>query len=334
MLLSYNFVDINILGSSKKWVEYIADSLKDQVDFNSAFAKKNPKVSKLCIEVCDIRFEKNIYFRDGCVVDGKRNVAIEYNSSTLRYYCGYSRSISLSYLINLIMLLSHRGLLIHCAALVDKNNHGHVFSALGGVGKTQLAVQKVLSGQYRLLGDDLVICDADGKLYPYVRPLCLYKYHYKLLPLKLAKHYFIVPDILYKILRRLAHLSLEYFGSRQWFIKFKSRFSGINMSNDILPSYVFDSQSVAGSGCKFRYFNAVYDSREEKLAPAQDFNEFVFLTTMPEWIYFDDITEKLCEFNGYSYMSLMKSNIDRCMTHVDNENKKYITKDELKAYYD
>lgn len=333
MYLRYNFVMIKIEGSSLKWKKYINDLLSEQIDFSCEFASSTPIQDDLKVEIRNINEIHQYQVSDNLVNDKSIGVAIDFDINVLIYYCGFSRSISLSYLISQALLRTGRGMLLHCAALEDRDGHGHVYSALGGVGKTQLALSLVSNGNFRLLGDDLVICSIDGQLFPYLRPLCLYNYHYSLLSIKLPKHYFLGPDFIYKILRRFSHLSMRFFGTRKWFTLLRSFYTGRNLSNDIPPSVLFANDQLSCSGVKFVNLYAVTVKQATELFNEESFVEFVLNTTIPEWVYFDGMSEQFCKGFGVGYRDLMFNSIKSILKNVDINSMGQISKGDLEKIY-
>ena len=79
------------------------------------------------------------------------------------------------------MMLQQNKTFVHGAA-ISTNNKGILLLAFGGIGKTCFIANAVKRNDVQLLGDDLIIISENGKLYPYPRPFCLYKYHVKLFP--------------------------------------------------------------------------------------------------------------------------------------------------------
>jgi hypothetical protein len=156
MLLKYNFIEVHIADESSKWEKYISEILSDQIDLSCQFAKITPLEETIKIEIHNIDKIGGIKNDRNIIHNLELGVAIQYLDNVLIYYCGFSRSISLSYLINLAMLFSRRGMLVHCAAVEDKLGNGHVYSALGGVGKTQLALKFVRDNDFRFEGVEIV----------------------------------------------------------------------------------------------------------------------------------------------------------------------------------
>ncbi len=79
-----------------------------------------------------------------------------------------------------IMLLKNGYSFIHAAG-VSKDNRAIVLPSWGGVGKTA-CVSKLVRAGYKLLGDDLNIITAEGKIYGFPKKFVLYFYHKNLFP--------------------------------------------------------------------------------------------------------------------------------------------------------
>lgn len=333
MYLRYNFISIEIEGKFVNWKTYISEILSDQIDFSCEFAAASNVQDNLVIKIRNINEITNYQVSANCVKNDKMRAALDFNENVLIFYCGYDRSISLSYLISLALLKTGRGMLLHCAALEDKEGNGHVYSAFGGVGKTQLALNAVSIGKYRFLGDDLVICSSEGILYPYLRPLCLYSYHYSLLHIKLPKHYFFGPDFIYKIVRRLSHFTLRYFGTKKWFTELRSYYTSRNLSSDIAPSIIFNGDQLSTGGVKFSKLFAVTKDPNPTHCDDYSFAEFVLNTTIPEWGYFDGLSEEFFTSVGKVYRNVMFDSIKVILKNVDSNSMNQISKAEMDVFY-
>lgn len=84
-----------------------------------------------------------------------------------------------------LKLLERNVLFMHAAG-VARDGRAFVFPAHGGTGKTTLALALVNHG-FELLGDDLLMVETNsGIVYPYARPLHLFAYNLKSLPVPFA----------------------------------------------------------------------------------------------------------------------------------------------------
>ena len=79
-----------------------------------------------------------------------------------------------------IMLLKEDYSIIHAAG-VSNEKGALLLPSWGGVGKTA-SVAKLIDKGYKLLGDDMNIITAEGKIYPLPKKFVLYFYHKDLFP--------------------------------------------------------------------------------------------------------------------------------------------------------
>jgi hypothetical protein len=81
----------------------------------------------------------------------------------------------------------------------------HVFAADGGVGKTSMLLCLKAMGSYdtKFVGDDLVWLTDRGQVLPYLRPMCVYRYHYRTFRSAFGAYrtYFVSPSIFAKGIR-------------------------------------------------------------------------------------------------------------------------------------
>lgn len=76
-------------------------------------------------------------------------------------------------------LLENKCTLIHSAGVL-KDGNAYIFPSWGGVGKTASVAKLIREGEYKLLGDDLVLLKSDGTVYAFPKKFVLYDYHRKL----------------------------------------------------------------------------------------------------------------------------------------------------------
>ncbi|OMH36181.1 hypothetical protein [Motiliproteus sp. MSK22-1] len=120
--------------------------------------------------------------------------------------------LSIHYLYFLCLTLSEKTL-VHAAAF-KIGGMNILIPAFGGIGKTFLVSKYSENKDVSIYGDDLVLLDKDVKIYPYHRPMCLYKYHYdKYLKSRLPdKLYYFYPSLLWRIVLRIRMELLDKFG--------------------------------------------------------------------------------------------------------------------------
>jgi hypothetical protein len=122
----------------------------------------------------------NIFIGSNAFVDIKYGVRLERKEShriTLKVTqeCNEWLIISLQ-----LLLLEMNCTLIHAAAL-EKNGEVILLPSWGGVGKTATVMNMVCEDGWLLLGDDLVILQAN-EILPFLKPFVIYPYHKTLFP--------------------------------------------------------------------------------------------------------------------------------------------------------
>ena len=122
----------------------------------------------------------NVFIGSNTLVDVKYGVRLERKEShhiTLKVTqeCNEWLIISIQ-----LLLLEMDCTLIHAAAL-EKNGEAILLPSWGGVGKTATVMNMVCEDGWRLLGDDLVILQAN-EILPFLKPFVIYPYHKALFP--------------------------------------------------------------------------------------------------------------------------------------------------------
>ncbi|PBB06453.1 hypothetical protein [Salimicrobium humidisoli] len=79
-----------------------------------------------------------------------------------------------------LLLLELNCTLVHAAAL-EKDGEVLLLPSWGGVGKTATVMRMVKEGEWKLLGDDLVIVK-NNEIHPFLKPFVIYPYHKNLFP--------------------------------------------------------------------------------------------------------------------------------------------------------
>lgn len=115
-------------------------------------------------------------------VDYDAKLAVKILGTTIDIWVS-SKPLHLALPVFIQILLEDHGCKFLHGAGFEVNGEGVLLSAFGGIGKTALVAQlSDLKVSAKLLGDDLVLIDEEGRLRPYAKPFCLYPYHRSLFP--------------------------------------------------------------------------------------------------------------------------------------------------------
>lgn len=119
---------------------------------------------------------------------------------------------SIHFIYYLCVILSGKAL-VHAAGLKYKNKN-ILIPAFGGIGKTFLVTKFSINPDVQVYGDDLILVDESANIYPYLRPMCIYKYHYdKYLKNRLRqKFYYMWPSLLFRIILRARMELVDRYG--------------------------------------------------------------------------------------------------------------------------
>lgn len=129
-------------------------------------------------------------------------------------YYGFNTILGLSiHFLYFLCSVQNNKTLVHAAGFKYKGRNILV-PAFGGIGKTFLVSKLSENLTTSIYGDDLVLLDKNNVIFPYHRPMCMYKYHYEnYLKHRLPRrHYFLKPSLLWRILFRLRIEILDRFG--------------------------------------------------------------------------------------------------------------------------
>jgi len=141
-----------------------------------------------------------------------KQISLRITENSIYYGFNSIFGVSIHFLYFLCVVLSGKTL-VHSAAFKHKGKNILV-PAFGGIGKTFLVSKLSENPETSIYGDDLVLLDADNNIFPYHRPMCVYKYHYEKylkgrLPRKL---YFLYPSLFWRIVLRIRLEILDRFG--------------------------------------------------------------------------------------------------------------------------
>lgn len=191
-------IGIYIEESDVNWQEQTIKLLEGQFAGFEIFDKRSPIEYRLI--VCNhnklnipdktiIVPENTYYLPDGTIVHFERNIAYRIETKDIYFYVKGETWFA-PYLLDYIFQKQGKTF-VHGASIsteVNGQRKGILLVAFGGIGKTCFVSQALQRDQVKLLGDDLIILDSDGKLCSYPRPFCLYKYHKQLFPDYFSKH--------------------------------------------------------------------------------------------------------------------------------------------------
>lgn len=151
-------------------------------------------------------------FSNGTLYDLKRRISLRISDDGVYFGLSHTFRFSIHFLYHLCAI--ECGLTFIHAAGFDINGKNILVPAFGGIGKTTLVSQILNQRSGKIYGDDLILVDKERRMYPYLRPLCLYRYHYKSMLGKLLKWrlYYLKPSLIWRALLRLRFEILNRLG--------------------------------------------------------------------------------------------------------------------------
>ena len=186
-----NGVGIYIEYDNKRWDKSIEKKLQIQLDgFQADLDDKREIKQKLIFKnysLLDIESlkgghvvpESSIH-KDGLFVELKSKIAFKIEKDAMTFWVHEKSGLSLPYILQ--FLFKQRNLTFVHGAGIMVDSKGILLPAFGGIGKTAFISEAVKDDRVEVLGDDLILLDAEGYLHPYLRPFCLYSYHKTLFP--------------------------------------------------------------------------------------------------------------------------------------------------------
>lgn len=187
MQLKYmvNGVAIYVEYSNKKWNSSIEKKLKRQMD-------------GFQLELDETKIKQRLIFKDyshldleslkgGCIapessiykeelfVDLDLKAAFKVEKDKMTFWVHKGSWLSLPFILQ--FLFKQRNLIFVHGAGITIENRGILLPAFAGIGKTPFIAEAVKDERVKILGDDLILLDAEGYLHPYRRPFCLQPYH-------------------------------------------------------------------------------------------------------------------------------------------------------------
>ena len=112
----------------------------------------------------------------------KLSLSINENKIVIKFEKKFCAKI-LQYIIELMIRnisVKKNSVFIHASSFYYKNKL-HIFPAWGGIGKTNLLIH-FLNDNAIFFGDDLIIINSDGTVYPYLKPVNLLYYNFETFP--------------------------------------------------------------------------------------------------------------------------------------------------------
>lgn len=187
MQLKYivNGVGIYIKYDNERWNDSIEEKLQRQLDGFHAGLDESKVKQKLIFKnysLLDIKSLKGGYivpessiYKDGLFVELELKIAFKVEKDNMIFWVHEKSWLSLPFILQ--FLFKQCNLIFVHGAGITVDNRGIFLPAFGGIGKTAFISEAVKNVRVKILGDDLILLDDKGYLYPYLRPFCLYSYH-------------------------------------------------------------------------------------------------------------------------------------------------------------
>ena len=192
MKLKYivNGIGIYIEYANKRWDKSVEEKMRRQLDgFQMGIDESKVKqklifknYSLLDIESLKDGFvvpESSIY-KDGLFVELELKIAFRIDKDNMVFWIHKDAWLSMPFILQ--FLFKQRNLTFVHGAGISVDDKGILLVSFGGVGKTAFISEAAKDRRVKILGDDLILVDDKGYLYPYLRPFCLYPYHEGLFP--------------------------------------------------------------------------------------------------------------------------------------------------------
>lgn len=166
-----DFVDI-IDGYDHYLREFSTEGVGENFDYEVFDFNKLP--------IKDVLFESGDFVRiENGVCFPKQKYAVVFKDEKIQEYTEYANRATNLWIQ--ILLLKRGFSFIHSAG-IELNGRGLIIPAFGGAGKTILMSALRFVEGFKFFGDDFVIINKEGRMYPYPSDFSIYPYHLPLFP--------------------------------------------------------------------------------------------------------------------------------------------------------
>jgi len=244
------------------WQESVTNSLQKELDISLRDVDERKVEQKLLIKpysllnnnpVCQgfVTPHHSVY-DDGLLMSFSHRVAFKVEKNNLTLWVDRDRWPDFQFVLQL--LFAQRNMLfVHSAGIVI-NGKGVVLPAACGVGKTSFASEAAKIEGVKILGDDFVLLDSKGNVYPYPRPFGLRAYHKKFFP-----EYFASNDVKYRVELSLRERIIER--AKYILRKLPGTFLPEYATNDRIKSSLWN-RSIDRLSRALRMPDQIYDDKQ------------------------------------------------------------------------
>ncbi len=178
------------------WNASVADSLQKELDISLREVDERKVEQKLLIKPYSLLSSNPVrqgfvtphhsVYDDGLLMSFSHRVAFKLKKDCLSLWVDRDRWPDFQFVLQL--LFAQRDMLFVHSAGITINDKGVVLPAACGVGKTSFVSEAAKIEGVKILGDDFVLLDSSGNVYPYPRPFGLRYYHRKSFPAYFSSH--------------------------------------------------------------------------------------------------------------------------------------------------
>jgi len=321
MQLKYivNGIGIYIDNSNERWNASIEKKLQIQLDGFQTDLDESKVLQKLVFKNYALLDTESLkggcvapecsIYKEGIFVDLNLKTAFKIEKDNMLFWVHEDSWLSLPFILQ--FLFKQRKLIFVHGAGITIENKGILLPAFAGIGKTPFISEAVKDDRVKILGDDLILLDDKGYLYPYKRPFCLQLYHKPLFPT-----YFKNNKVKYK------NPTLWNKGIRKVKIIFNIPNHNVIGHKTVAPHLIFDKSKLAEEKVsidKIYLLRRYKDLDSIQYAKTEDIDEvinFCVNVLFHEWACLAEMTFSLLSQKGESisvYYELFEKITRKCI---------------------
>lgn len=185
MINIYNLVGLEIDDAfpwRKDWLSMLGDLPGMKLEQESQPKARIKLIYDQALPIHEMRkIGEGIYVQKRAVFDEKYRLLLERDTDGTILLRTDNPCVEWVFWSIQLALLSIGSTFVHGAG-AEKDGCATLFASWGGIGKTALVAGFINNMNWKLLGDDLVIVNADGTCCSYPKPMVLYPYHKSVFP--------------------------------------------------------------------------------------------------------------------------------------------------------
>lgn len=199
------------------WNASVASRLQRELDISLGKVGEKEVKQKLLIKPYSLLSDDSIrqgfvtpehsVYDNGLLTEFSLRVAFKVEKDCLTLWVDKDHWPDFQYILQ--MLFAQRNMVFVHAAGIAINNKGVVLPTFCGTGKTSFVSEAAKIEGVRVLGDDFVLLDDNGNLYPFPRPFGLRAYHKTFFPEYFRENkvkYTVELNLWERVMRRLKHI--------------------------------------------------------------------------------------------------------------------------------